>query len=205
MDSSRGVSVVVLAAGFSERMGREKFALMFDDTHNFLEKIVETYSAFGCDEIVVVLSPKGMALKDTLDLKLPDRVTFVENEYPEKERFYSLQTGLKAMKKVEFVFIQHIDNPFVKPDLLNSLFELREEGCYIVPNYMGKGGHPVLVSGKIVEAIVKHSDVQVKLNDFLKAFTKLKVETESRSILYNINDPETYKTMFHFTDNLKDK
>ena len=203
MDSSKGVSVVILAAGFSERMGSEKFALVFDDTHNFLEKIIESYSAFGCEEIVVVLNPKGMALKDTLDLKVPDGVKFVENEQPEKERFYSLQIGLKALKKTEFVFIQHIDNPFVEAGLLNRLYKMREEGCYAVPNYMDKGGHPLLVSEIIVEAIVNHSDVQVKLNEFLKTFTKLKVETNSPTILYNINDPETYRSMFHFTENLK--
>jgi CTP:molybdopterin cytidylyltransferase MocA len=205
MDSSKGVSVVILAAGFSERMGREKFALMFDDTHSFLEKISETYAAFGCNEIIVVLSRKGMALKDTLGLKLSDRVTFVENKHPEKERFYSLQNGLRALKQSEYVFIQHIDNPFVEPELLKRLFEMCEEGIYVVPSYMGKGGHPVLVSLKIVEAIVKHSDVQVKLNEFLKEFTRLKIETESCSILYNINDPDTYRNMFHFTNNLKDE
>ena len=193
MDSSKGISVVILGAGFSVRMGSEKFALKFDDTHSFLEEIVETYTAFGCDEIVVVLSQKGMALKDTLGLKLPERVMFIENEHPEKERFYSLQTGLKALENSDFVFIQNIDNPFIDKKILKQIFNVRNENAYSVPYYNEKGGHPILVPKKIIKAIMNSEHSDVKLNVFLKQFQKVKLLIGNECILYNINNVEIYE------------
>jgi CTP:molybdopterin cytidylyltransferase MocA len=71
----------------------------------------------------------------------------------------------------------------------------------VVPVFSGKGGHPILLSEKIIDAIIKHKDIQVKLNEFLKDFIKIEVNTNTPSILYNINNPEIYKTIFPLTEN----
>ena len=53
-------SIIILAAGKSSRMGENKFALKYDNNLSFIEKIIETYRDFKCEEIVIVLNKKGI-------------------------------------------------------------------------------------------------------------------------------------------------
>lgn len=196
MHYSSNTSVVILAAGFSSRMKQAKFALKFDDKRTFLEKIIREYDVFGCKEIIVVLNNESIALTDQLNLSFPENVKIVLNKYPERERFYSLQTGLRALEDSSYVFIQNIDNPFVDQEILTSLYEHREKADYIVPTYKGKGGHPILINQKIVNAIIKEKNFRLNLKVFLSSYSKQKFESQNENILLNFNTQEKYMLYF---------
>jgi molybdenum cofactor cytidylyltransferase len=196
MQNDSNVSVVILAAGFSNRMKHEKFLLMFDENKNFLEKIVSVYVDFNCLEIVVVLNSKGIELKNELDLNFPEHIKFVENKCPEKERFYSLQIGLRALNRHDFVFIQNIDNPFVNLKLLESIFCQRDKGDYIIPAFENKGGHPVLISMKTAIEIMNEKNEQMNLKDLIGITDSVRINVNDPNILLNINDYNTYYTIF---------
>ncbi len=193
MQDPTNTSVVILAAGFSSRMKQAKFALKFDEKRTFLEKIVQEYNVFGCKEIIVVMNSEGITLKDQLNLSFPGNVKIVLNKYPERERFYSLQTGLRTIKDSSYVFIQNIDNPFVDQDILISLYEQREKADYIAPTFKAKGGHPILISNLISDKIIKEVNYNINLKEYLKNFTKLRMQMKSETILFNINNEQDYQ------------
>ncbi len=58
--NTKKYSAIILSAGKSSRMGVPKFSLMFDDKSTFLEKIINAYADFGCEEIIVVLNNEGV-------------------------------------------------------------------------------------------------------------------------------------------------
>ncbi len=189
-------SVVILAAGRSGRMGEPKFALRFNDEKIFLEEIVGQYLAFGCKEIVVVMNGDGKKLFDKLNLRLPGIAKIVINSHPEYERFFSLKTGLNSLANSNNVFIHNIDNPFVDEDALKLLFKYAGKHDYCVPVYKDRGGHPVLLSGKVVEAILREDDSGINFRDFLKRYDGRTVGVETDKILVNINTPNDYREYF---------
>lgn len=188
----KGCSVLILAAGFSSRMKEPKFALKFDDERNFLEKIIDEYLEFNCDDIVVVLNEKGILLTEELKLHFPKNVKIIKNQYPEKERFYSLQIGLMSLANSKQVFIQNVDNPFVDQDILSLVYKHADEADYIVPAYKGKGGHPILVNQNISETIITDKNYDQNLKVYLEKFVKLKVECFSKKVIININNINDY-------------
>ena len=152
--SLNNISVIILAAGNSSRMGKTKFLLKFDNKKNFLEKIVEEYIGFGCRNIILVLNQKGFKLLEKSNIKIDKNITTIINKYPEKERFYSIHIACKALKNTDYAFIQNADNPLINKALLNKLTNNILDFDIIVPAYKKKGGHPILISKKVIFGII---------------------------------------------------
>jgi len=188
-------SVIILAAGKSSRMKRPKFALAFDENYTFLEKIIQEYDKFGCEEIIVVLNQEGISEVNRLNLVLKNS-TIVVNEHPEWERFYSIQLGIQQLHTKHPVFIHNADNPFVNLDILKSMIALNGTPDYVVPSYKGIGGHPILISDTVCQAIVSEKNKACILSDFLKKFEQKRVVVNDEHILININTKEIYKEYF---------
>ncbi len=193
----KNFSVLILAAGFSGRMGVPKFSLSYDKNQTFLTKIIRSYQSAGCKEIVVVVNRQGQEyLKQQKTFFAGNDITVVLNTFPERERFYSLQTGLKMLSNGKPVFIQNIDNPFVETDLLYRMADAFEPEAYVVPRYNGRGGHPVLLSAKIVSDLLASTDYRQNLRDFLRPYPKINCPVEDEKVLVNINSPQEYRKYF---------
>jgi CTP:molybdopterin cytidylyltransferase MocA len=192
-----GFSVLILAAGFSGRMGVPKLSLPFDRNQTFMTKIIRSYQSAGCEKIVVVVNKPGQEfLKQHELFSDKSNISVAPNAFPERERFYSLQTGLETLQDGKPVFIQNIDNPFVRPALLHRLAEVFKPGAFVVPVYNERGGHPVLLSGKIISDLVTFPDYRQNLRDFLQAYPKINCPVEDKKILVNINSPQEYGRYF---------
>ncbi len=197
INNSKKYSAIILSAGKSSRMGEPKFSLRFNETSIFLENIINEYSKFGCNEIVVVLNPDSASYLKQLDLNLPSNTKIVINEYPEWERFYSLKLGAKGLKIPTNTFVSNIDNPFVNQDVLNFLASKGEGFNYVNPTYNGKGGHPILISEKVITDLVSEEKDQIHLKEFLSRYSRKIVEVNDEKILVNINTEEEYKRFFN--------
>lgn len=183
--------VVILAAGISKRMDSLKPFLQFNKNTNFIEKIIATYSQWGCDKIIVVINQE--AKEQFLKLKGINKLTeFVVNNHLEHERFYSVKIGLEKMKYFNYCFIQNTDNPFTNRDILDKIYQEKSEHFYISPSYKGRGGHPILINKKIIEQITSISQNDLNLRDVLSNIPSKKIEINSDIILVNINTPEEY-------------
>ncbi len=191
-------AAIIPAAGFSGRMGISKVALAFDQKRTFAEKIVESYLEAGVQQVVLVVNKQGKAALEEKQARFDEtRVRIVLNAFPEKERFFSLQTGLIFLQDFRVVFLQNIDNPFVRPETLWQIAALYEPGSYVVPQYNGRGGHPVLLSQKIVSELVSFPDEKANLRDFLNEYQKIYCPVNRDEILININSPDSYRRYFN--------
>jgi CTP:molybdopterin cytidylyltransferase MocA len=186
-------AVIITAAGLSGRMGMPKALLPWDAEMNFLEKIISTYTRFGCGEIIVVLNEKTYS--KCSETALP-YVVYILNPHPELERMYSIQLGLKAINNANYCFIQAIDNPFINQLILEEIYLHRAEEGYVSPKYYGKSGHPVLLSKTIIDYICQIEIGKLHFNEVLKSFPQKDISLEFSEILININKYDDYQKCF---------
>jgi len=188
-------SVIILAAGNSERMGQVKFGLRMGDGKMFLEHILQQFSAFGCTEIAVVVNNAGLLLLEQQGRVFSGHIRFVVNRHPEYGSFYSLKQGLSAISEKQFVFIHNADNPFAEEEVLENLYKNRLEDGIVKPVYKEKGGHPVLIGDTIRNAIHAETGNDIRLDNFLGKFPQKKINVSTENILVNVNMPEDYRNL----------
>jgi len=185
-------SCIILSAGSSERMGEPKALLKFSIDETFIQKITGTYVQCGVRQVIVVVNKELYNTIQEREILLVPEVQLVINSFPEKGRFYSLQTGAKKLKPGHSCFFQNIDNPFTSDEVLKSLFRSQKDADVIIPAYDGKSGHPVLINPAVVQKIIVQNDTSIRIDLFLKSFASKKIELDENRILTNINSPEDF-------------
>lgn len=196
MNNNKNYSAIILSAGKSSRMGVHKFSLKYDATTTFLENLINQYNSFGCEEIIAVLNPDGKRFIEQLDLILPSNFKVVINEYPDWERFYSLKLAAKGLSKINPTFVSNIDNPFINLNVLELL--TKSDTDYTYPVFNGKGGHPFLISGKVISDLTSEPKDEIHLKEFLGRYSKEAVAVDDEKVLLNVNTEEEYKRLFKF-------
>jgi CTP:molybdopterin cytidylyltransferase MocA len=86
------------------------------------------------------------------------------------------------------------------PDVIRLLIENSNIGDYQVPEFKGRGGHPVLISAKIKQIIIEQNEININFKDLLSRYTKCMVKVDNPEVLYNINTEPEYE---QFRINLK--
>ncbi len=196
--NSLDYSVIILAAGKSSRMGIPKWSLRFDEKSSFIEHIISEYHSFGCKEIILVINETDYSSFVEKKFTLPNNLKLVINKYPEWDRFYSLKLGVEKLSINQLVFIQNIDNPFVNSDILNNLLDNKHDSDIVIPEYEGRGGHPILINQQIIITIKNNQGNILHLKDYLNQFVKKKIAVSDERILVNINQLIDYQKYFRF-------
>jgi len=175
---------IVLAAGFSSRMGKFKMEMSLDGK-TLIERSVESLDKV-CSKIIVVAGYKIERIKEIL--KSNEKVEVVFNKEFEKGMFSSVKTGISQIKTEKFFLIPG-DIPFVKEKVFRKL--LSKKGDIIIPVFKGRKGHPVLIdSSLIAEILDEPEDSNLKLFIDKKGFRTVEVQDES--ILFDIDTEEDY-------------
>jgi CTP:molybdopterin cytidylyltransferase MocA len=185
-------SCIILAAGSSTRMGKSKALLKFGKDETFIQKIIGTYVNSGIKQVIVVVNSELHNSILEHQIPLNQEVELVINPFPEKGRFYSLQTGVHKLRTGNSCFFQNIDNPFTSFQVLQSLIHSSTGSDVIIPEYQGKSGHPALFSNLVAGKIIAAKDSEVRIDQFLKTFRIKMVEIDDNNILTNINSYEEY-------------
>lgn len=194
-NTHQSFSVIILASGRSERMGRPKALLMWDKSRTFLEKIIQEYLAAGCEKIICTVNKQVLSHCKPYG-NFPG-VQFVFNQHPEWGRMYSITLGLKEIGKSQFCFIQNVDNPFINSETIKKIFASGDHETWCSPEFCGVGGHPVLLSKFVINEILAGNNLAVTLQQVLQQFPKKIVQLENDSILRNINTPEDYRSFLY--------
>lgn len=185
-------------------MNKHKALLDFSGTENFLQHIINVYCSAGVEQIIVVKNAgiplaetglTGISEKDDEQDITGCRTRIVENASPKKGRIYSLQLGLSALYGADYCYLQNIDNPFVTKELIADLYEHRMMAAYITPQCNNQGGHPVLMSRRVMNTIKNLATYDLALREVLNLFSRYKMQTEDENCLVNINSPEDYETL----------
>ncbi len=199
------VSVVILAAGNSSRMGCSKTLLKFDESKTFLEKIITTYLKLNIQKIVLVINNKiKEEVEETISKYLAEeKIILITNQSPEKGRFHSIKMGLRNINS-DNCFIQNIDNPFISLNLLSNMIQMKNNCDYVVPVFQNKIGHPILINKKIQTTILSNIKTETNLRFVLLHFKKNEVQCSNKNILANINTMEEYYKNFHHARNFSE-
>lgn len=182
---------IVLAAGFSSRMGKFKMEMLLEGK-TLIERSVESLDKV-CSKIIVVAGYKSERIKEIL--KSYEKVEVVFNKEFEKGMFSSVKIGISQIKTERF-FLLPGDIPFVKKDVFIKLFS--KKGDVIIPIFQGRKGHPVLINSSLINEILDEpEDSNLKLFINKKGFTTAEVQDES--ILIDIDTEEDY---LNFKENI---
>ncbi len=143
------IAAIVLAAGTSTRMGRQKLTLPMADGRPLVRVAVEQVLAARLDDTVVVLGGDAEAVALAL-APLPVR-TVVNPRYAEGQST-SLRAGLDALRPgTDAAVVALGDQPLPDPDVIRRLVAaFRASGRPIaVPVYRDGRGNPVLFAAAL--------------------------------------------------------
>lgn len=140
MVSSMKISAVVLASGFSRRMGVNKL-LMPINGKIMIQYTLELLQKIGFHEIIIVTAYEEIvALSEKYGYKT------VINNQPELGQSASVKLGIGACSKCDGYIFFNGDMPYLKEDTVNQIIE--QFSLYpteiIVPRYGERNGNPVL-------------------------------------------------------------
>ena len=183
----KDVASVILAAGFSRRMGSPKPLLELRGK-SFLRTIIDRHKLFSLP-ICVVLGRHNLHITEQVDLS---DTTVLINPDPTRGALSSLRIALCHLGEPEGLLIHPVDHPLVLASTVGSLlqFHQRLPACILLPSIHGRKGHPVLFPQRFffdlrkapLEAGARWAVHQNPGSTFL-------VPVEDPGILVNINTP----------------
>jgi putative nucleotidyltransferase with HDIG domain len=150
------VSALILAAGYSKRMGVLKPTLKIGDK-TLLERVVRLFRDVGIEDVIVVV---GHAADQTIPIAQSCKARVVMNGQFELGMFSSIQAGVNALSPAcDAFFVLPVDIPLVRPQTILDLLEHyhRNGSKIILPVFLGKKGHPPLVSACYRNEILAYS------------------------------------------------
>jgi molybdenum cofactor cytidylyltransferase len=193
-----GVIGLILAAGYSSRMGRDKALLEFPSSgKNFISAQIASLKAH-CELVIVVAGANVDAIKDFVFAEAAELVT---NPDPSRGQFSSLQIGLQAVldRGRDKALITHVDRiPCSSPTIegLKARFAELAGKWLVVPEYNARHGHPVLAGREMIEAWLQapmESTARDVEHNHQHRIEYLRVD--DASVVANINTPEDYAAL----------
>lgn len=188
-------TAIVLAAGYSSRMGEFKPLLPLGET-TVLERIITLFQDAGVSDIRVVV---GYRSEDLLPLLRKMEVSCIVNEDFEAGMFSSVVAGVKGLQKsVDLFFILPVDIPLIRPWTIRLLFQAyqQKKGEIIHPCFQGKQGHPPLISASLKDRITDwngHDGLRGALAQFQA--DAIQIEVPDENILFDINTQDDYQEL----------
>ena len=197
---------VILAAGASTRMGRDKALLPWPPAERpapgsatFLSAAIRSLSPH-VDMVIVVAGANASALAPIV---YGEGAFLVENPDWEQGQFSSLRAGLQEVlgRGRDAAIVTLVDRPPVDPvtlSVLLSAFEraLGERLWAVVPEYARKHGHPILVAREMIEAFLKAPltsnarDVEHAHESHIRYLT-----VDDPRVAMNVDTPEDYAAL----------
>lgn len=205
--STSGLCGVILAAGQSSRMGRDKALLPWPKTdatkpirpHSTLLSSSIHALSDHCDLVLVIAGANADNLRPVIYGCGADLVV---NPAPERGQFSSLRVGLQEVlnRGRDSAMVTLVDRPPLQPETLSALvaaFASRAHGTWaIVPEYQGAHGHPILIGREMIEAFLRApatSNAREVEHAHQQRITY--VETADPLVTTNLDTPEAYSSV----------
>lgn len=186
------VSVLLLAAGKSERMGQNKL-LMSCDGDTIIGRTLDNLMASQAAEIVVVLGSRAQDITQAIGQR---DVALVLNPNYARGMSTSLITGLGMVsQQARFVMVALADQPFIATRTYDGLIEaaLNTDKGLIAPVFRKKRGNPILIHAGYFPEIMRFSG-DVGGRELLAQYPEdvLEVKVTDEGVVINVNTPEEY-------------
>ncbi|HHX88136.1 MAG TPA: nucleotidyltransferase family protein, partial [Firmicutes bacterium] len=190
------VDCVVLAAGFSRRMGLDKLALDLGGT-TVLERTLQNVLRSGVNETIVVINPEATDLEARLskyNLKL------IVNHRSSQGISTSVQAGLSSVAATsQGVIFALGDQPLIPARVYNSLLDSYRSGLQLAlyPTYRRRRGNPVLFDRRTWPMLMELEGDKggSQLFASLPASELCAVEMDIPEVLVDLDTPGDYENI----------
>lgn len=188
-------AALILSAGRSERMGRDKATLPYGDARTFHDRAVELARiGVPADRVVTVAAPG----------QLRSGLVAV-NPAPARGMFSSVQVGVRAVLALsppaQACLLLPVDHSTVAPGTVSALWDACDAAGWqelgaLVPTYRGAQGHPVVLTARAL-AVVARADAGDRLDRLLEELGFSEVFVDDPGVVRNLNTPERYDAWWH--------
>jgi broad specificity phosphatase PhoE/CTP:molybdopterin cytidylyltransferase MocA len=206
------ISAIILAAGYSSRMGDFKPLLDIGGKPAvvvLLRSIIEA----GVRNIIVVTGHNSDALEHALQSHLPNvlgsAIRTIHNARYADGMFTSIQTGIRATycRETDGLLLFPVDVPLVPPHVIEDIISAWKASprSFVAPCYRGKKGHPLLIPAQYAREILAHDGT-----DGLKAITDryddrlIRLETMEEAVVMDMNTQESYAELLRYRQHRTD-
>ena len=176
------ISAIIMASGFSRRMGENKLLMKYNDKF-LIEYTLDTISKCNFKDRVIVTQYKAIKeIGEKLNFKV------VINQQPNKGQSESIKLGIKNCKESEGYMFFVGDQPLLNKDDIEKLIEVfNEDTSYIViAQCKGKCGNPVIYPKKYKKDILNlEGDKGGK--SIIKSSDKIKYVNVCEDTLFDID------------------
>ncbi len=158
------LSVIVLAAGLSRRMGSENKLLLQFQGKTILETTISNILKADIGEVIVVVGHEAELVKAVLNNRFSD-IQIVENTDFEQGMTTSIKAGIRAANKnTEGYMICLSDMVLIEPEeyrfIAQQFLFHDEENVIIQPIFGEKRGNPVIFSPFYKNSILETLDTE---------------------------------------------
>jgi molybdenum cofactor cytidylyltransferase len=191
------IFAIVLAAGESKRMCFPKMLLSFDGK-TMIEKVIENISQSKIDRTMVVTG----AYREEICKVLQGRsVIFCHNENYRDGMLSSVKCAFRSIpEEASRVLVFPGDKPYITADVINLLVDSSEKTSkgIILPVYMKKRGHPVLIDLSYRQ-VVDELNPEEGLRSLSRLYPDdvLEVQTDTPGILKDIDTYQDYLSILN--------
>lgn len=195
MSSLRKISAIILAAGYSSRMGTLKPILKLGDK-SILERAIGSFRDVGIEDVIVVV---GHGAEQIIPIVHDCGARAIMNRQFDRGMFSSVQAGVEALSPDSHAFfVLPVDIPSVSTQTIRDLLTAYWGGKskIVVPAFQGRRGHPPLISAGYRNEILSYCG-----DDGLRGFFRKHnrhselVEVADEMILFDLDTPADYEAL----------
>ena len=184
---------IILSAGESRRMGRDKALLEYRRT-TFLGRIIAVLEP-RVEPLVVVLGHHAEAIRQAV----PSGPRVVVNTNYQAGMLTSLQTGIRELPPdTEAALFTLVDHPAVAEETVELLIGewAKARPLIAIPRHGGRRGHPVIVNRQVLDEILALGP-ESSAKDVIRSHRDrtLFVDMDDPGVLYDIDLPEQYERL----------
>lgn len=193
MEQPIKIAAIVLAAGYSSRMGALKPLLPMGE-RTVIENVIESFQRAGIYNIHIVI---GHEYEKMLPVLAKHNTIVIYNKEYEKGMFSSVQAGVRSLQecKAKAFFLLPADYGLIRAETLEKLAAAYrgDKAKIVYPCYKEQRGHPPLLSSELSFEIMGY-DGQGGLRKLLDRHESeaLNLVVEDEGILLDMDTWEDY-------------
>lgn len=191
---------IILAAGASSRMGRDKALLPWPpgasaagDT--FLAAAIRSLQQHT--DMVIVVAGENFSLLEPVVYQCGASIT--RNPHPERGQFSSLQIGLQKVLGYgrDAAVVTLVDRPPVQPETVGRLrsefLHAPTSAWAVIAQHLGVHGHPIVIGREMIHELLTAPQDSNAREVFHSNETRLRYcEVDDPSVAMNVNTPVDY-------------
>jgi molybdenum cofactor cytidylyltransferase len=188
------ICIIVLAAGFSSRLGKNKLLEKIND-HTLIEKVVESAVSSEADETIVVVGYEAEKIMEALK---GVNCKFVFNKDFRTGQSSSVKAGVSSvMGYADAVLIHPGDVALITPKAIDMVIEdyKKFKSPITVAGYKGRAGHPILFDRSLFDELKEKNEENNGLKEDVNMHRDAVriVDVGSEEVLIDIDTKEDFE------------